>query len=113
MQVADYKLYIEQVEEEKRLLEADLDHLANELEKFRERGTNYHGMDCLWTTKRNEKFMVWHLDEEILYLQNEKEKLDREIRYLETDLDRSKDALQREKQAYADLQEVWEMQLKT
>lgn len=46
------------------------------------------------------------IDEEILYLQNEKEKLEREIRYVETDLDRSKDALQREKQAYADLQEV-------
>jgi hypothetical protein len=42
-QIADYKDYIEKVEEEKRLLEADLGHLANELEKFRERGTNYHG----------------------------------------------------------------------
>lgn len=45
-------------------------------------------------------------DEEILYLQNEKEKLEREIRYLETDLDRCKDSLHREKQAYMDLQEV-------
>lgn len=42
-QVADYKDYIDKLEDEKKLLEADLDHLANELENFRERGTNYHG----------------------------------------------------------------------
>lgn len=42
-QVADQKDYIDKLEEEKKALEADLDHLANELEKFKERGTNYHG----------------------------------------------------------------------
>ena len=103
-QIADHKEYIEKVEEEKRFLEADLDHLANELEKFRERGTNYHGIYILfifyWVTINS------LTDEEILYLQSEKEKLDREIRYMETDLDRCKDSLSREKQAYTDLQEV-------
>jgi len=43
-QVADYKDYIDKLEGEKKLLEADLDHLANELENYRERGTNYHGI---------------------------------------------------------------------
>ena len=54
-QIADYKDYIEKVEEEKKLLEADLDHLANELEKFRERGTNYHGTFFPWLILKKKK----------------------------------------------------------
>lgn len=47
-----------------------------------------------------------HGDDEAHYLQNEKDKLERELRYIETDLERSKDALSREKQANFDLEEV-------
>ena len=85
-QIEEYKEQVRKFTSEKYDLEDEIKRLTGEMRLNNSRGGRS--------------------DEEVHYLRSEKEKLERELRYIETDLERSKDALSREKQANFDLEDV-------